>query len=721
MTALYMDGFDHYGDGAASITNMLAGPYATVSAQGACGAPPWGPARTGPACFFYSGSTFAGTPLARRVVPTPGTHFFVSLGFAVDSLAAGQNDLIAFMDGSAVTLVKLIWTSTGALALTLANGTVLGATAGPVIVPENWHFFEMEIDTSAHTFVLRVDDASGVETPILSVTNGSIAGTIAQFGLISGPVGASFQPRCYLDDLFVRDPSGSVNNGWLGDRRVATLLADADTETAGWTPRFYQKIGQGILNTTAANACVSAASNTSLNVGSGDFTIETFQRFKALPTASNKSVIFGKWDETANQRSYQLFLGSVALNGGALCFQTSTDGNSATVEQPIVYPFTPDLDRWYHIALVRASGELLLFVDGQQLGLPIADARTYFAGAAPLGVAGQVETAGAAIAGTELSGWFDETRFTVGFARYTTNFTPTTTPFPRGAIDDPEWADVALLCGYESAIQDESSFSRALTARNSAAQQTVFDGPLVGTWSTIGKAVPDDNTFVEAPFLQASDILTLSAQPAANDTVTVGTTDGTTAAVYKFVSPVSAAFDVLIDTSLQQTLQNLFNAVNAGAGAGTKYGTGTTANADVAAEQLPAGQMGVLANTAGSDGNSIAATTSLIHGGGWATPTLDGGADIPGPSDFKVQRPPPLTTIISAVQVTQRAFKSDAGLCSVESGLVGPLGNVTSSGNHSLTVSPSYYGDIFEEDPDTSASITPATLINGRIRLTRTV
>jgi hypothetical protein len=332
-----------------------------------------------------------------------------------------------------------------------------------------------------------------------------------------------------------------------------------------------------------------------------------------------------------------------------------------------------------------------------------------------MGLGGQVETAAGTIANTMLDGWFDETRFTVGFARYTSNFTPTTVPFPRTVGGDPQFADVALLCGYESLIQDESSFNRALTARNGAAQQTVNDGPLVGTWSTVGKAVPDDNTFVEAPFLVASNILTLNAQPAANDTVTVG---GTT---YTFKSALTAANQVLVDTTLQQTLQNLFNAINAGPGSGTKYGAGTVANANVNAEQLPAGQIEVFANTAGTAGNAITSTTSLTHGGGWATATLTGGANIPGPSDFMVQRPPPLTTIISAVQLTQRAFKSDAGLCSVQSAFVGPLGGVTSATAHSLTVSPSYYGDIYEEDPDTSASITPATLINGRIRLNRTV
>jgi hypothetical protein len=730
MTYVLMDGFDHYGSGAVSVANLADGPYASVN-QVDCAAPPWGAARTGAFCLVRGGGIESGAYGARRVLPATGSNFFFRFGFAIDTIQAGiYNNIIAIMDGSAGVIAQLGWTSTGALVLTKADGTVLGQTSGPVIVTQNWHYFEMQFDTATNTFVLRVDDASGVGTPVLTVTNAAITGTIAQFGVLMVPDGTVGYPTIYMDDLQVNDAAGSVNNGFLGDRRVATLFADADTATAGWTPRYYKQLGAGILNNTALSpfgggyaSGVSAASSTSLNLGAADFTIETFVRFQGLPTASDPAVIFGKWDATANQRSYQLFLGSVALNGGALCFQESTDGTNSTVTQPIVYPWAPELDTWYHLALVRASGELLLFVDGGQLGLPIADTNTYFAGAAPCSLGVQSQLSGSvqvAVSNTAVQGWLDESRLTVGFARYTSNFTPTTVEFPRGSAD-PEWADVAWLTGFDSLIQDESGFSRALTVLNGAVQFTTNDGPSVGVWSTVGKAVPDDNTFVEAPFLPAASVLTLSAQPAANDTVRVGTKDGTTAATYTFKSALTTAFDVLIDTSLQQTLQNLFNAINAGPGAGAKYGTATTSNFDVSASQLPAGQMAVTALRPGTTENAVSTTVSLTHGGGWTGATLAGGAAIPGPSDFKVQLPPPLTTIISAVQVTQRAFKSDAGAGSVQAAFVGGLGNVTTGAAHALTVSPSYYGDIFELDPDTGAAISPATLINGSIQINRTL
>lgn len=710
MTAIYMDGFDHYGSGSQSTINMLAGSWAFVD-NTTCSTPAWGP-RTGSLCLSANGFGPSG---GRYAVPTPETHFFVSFGYSVPFVLGGVCWPVIFRTNTTAAILYLNILSNGQIQVLNNANAQIAISNGPVIKAENWHFFEMEIDTSAHTFTLRVDDAAGTGTALISVTDSTITGTIALMGFLEGTGGFD----SYCDDVFIRDSSGSVNNGWLGDRRVATLLADADTTTAGWTPTYYQKLGAGILDNTQSNACVGAATSTSLNIGSADFTIEGFVRFQALPSSSNKAVIFSRWDEANNQRSYQLFLGSVALNGGSLCFRTSTDGTNSTVTNSIVYPWTPDLDTWYHIAIVRASNEDLLFVNGQQFGLPISDSNTYFAGTAPFALGAQLESHTIpVIAGTATQGWFDEVRFTNGFARYTANFTPTSTEFPRNIGGDPEFTDVVLLAGFDSIIQDESSFARTLSSNNGSVQFTPHDGAAVGVWSTVGKAVPDDNTFVSAPFVQATSILTMTVNASNGNTVTVGTKDGSTAAVYTFKTSISTAFDVLIDTNIQNSLQNLYNAINAGPGSGTKYGTGTTSNFDVNAVQLPAGQMEVIANVAGTVGNSIATSKSGITGG-WTNTTLAGGLNIPGPTNFRLQRLPPTTTLISAIQISMRAFKSDAGAGSINSALIGPLGGVGTSPTHSLTISPNYYNDVHEIDPDTSGPISPTTITNGSIQVNR--
>lgn len=125
--------------------------------------------------------------------------------------------------------------------------------------------------------------------------------------------------------------------------------------------------------------------------------------------------------------------------------------------------------------------------------------------------------------------------------------------------------------------------------------------------------------------IAASDILTQTGLPIAGNTVTVGTKDGSTAAVYTWRSALASAFDVLIGVSAQASLSNLAAAINAGTGAGTVYGTGTTANHDVSA----VGSTSTLTATAfvaGTGGNSIAASTNDPDGS-WAHTTLQGGAN----------------------------------------------------------------------------------------------
>jgi hypothetical protein len=722
MTDLSHDGFNHYGPGTTGRTNMLAGPYAEVAnaSDAGCFTPAWG-ARTG--SYALSNSAFASDQRYRRVTAATHTALVVSCGYSVPSMPPtnARNAVVGFLDGSNNVIAELWLTTTGALELRNSAGTVLASTAGPVIVAANWHHLEMQIDTAASTFVLRVDDAAGNGPPAINASSLGLSSTaIAQYRVLHLPVASGGWVQGWMADLIVRSTAGSVNNGFVGDTRVATLFPASDTSVAGWTPRFRHNIGNGILDNTAnSNSGVTLASTTGTDLGSGDYTIEGFVRFKTTPTGSNKATLFGKWDETNNRRSYQLYLGGPSLDSGRLCFRTSTSGAAGTVVQKILYPWTPVLDTWYNIALVRTSGELLLFVNGVQLGLPIADSDTYYVGTETTAL-GVQDDSGSQIANTALNGWLDEVRLTVGYARYTGAFTPTAVPFPRNVGGDPQFADVQFLAGFDSGVFDESSFARTLTPRNGAAQQTPDDGPAIGAFSTINKTAPADDTFLTAPLLPAMDVLTLSANVADGDTVTVGTKDGSVAAVYRFKNTMAAVFDVKIGADAPTTLQNLYNAVNAGAGSGTAYYAGTTANYDVSASQLPGDQMLVSANTPGTAGNSIAATVSLTHGGSWATSTLAGGTSIPGPSEFTMQRPPPLTTTITGVSIVQRTFKSDAGTCNVKSSLVGPLGGHTDGSSHALTVTPVYYEDVYETDPDTAGPITPSTLVGGRVRLTRT-
>lgn len=96
--------------------------------------------------------------------------------------------------------------------------------------------------------------------------------------------------------------------------------------------------------------------------------------------------------------------------------------------------------------------------------------------------------------------------------------------------------------------------------------------------------------------------------PANNDTVTIGST------VYTFKTTLTgAAYEVLIGASAAAALDNLKSAVNATAGAGTTYGTGTVAHTTVAAITNTNTTQLFVARTGGTSGNAIATTETSAH------------------------------------------------------------------------------------------------------------
>ena len=108
--------------------------------------------------------------------------------------------------------------------------------------------------------------------------------------------------------------------------------------------------------------------------------------------------------------------------------------------------------------------------------------------------------------------------------------------------------------------------------------------------------------------------------PANNDTVTIGST------VYTYKTTLTgAAYEVLIGTSAAAALDNLKSAINATAGAGTTYGTGTVAHPTVYAVTNTNTTQVVVAKLGGTAGNSIA-STEVSAQLSWGGATLSGGS-----------------------------------------------------------------------------------------------
>ena len=154
--------------------------------------------------------------------------------------------------------------------------------------------------------------------------------------------------------------------------------------------------GTGDYLTTNSSAFVS---------GTEDFTIECWQ--KLATTNTRYSLI--KFGSSAG----------IQIGGGQFQFFTPSPAVINVAGTPT---FTTD---WEHIAVVRKSGVISLYHKGILVPADLANG-----GAANNIVADRLEIGNAFASYTDYSGYIDDLRITKGVARYTSNFTPPTLPFP---------------------------------------------------------------------------------------------------------------------------------------------------------------------------------------------------------------------------------------------------------------------------------------------------
>lgn len=150
-------------------------------------------------------------------------------------------------------------------------------------------------------------------------------------------------------------------------------------------------------------------------------------------------------------------------------------------------------------------------------------------------------------------------------------------------------------------------------------------------------AVTGTATFNESDVVhgstKASQVLTLTPGAIANDKVIIGTT------YYVFAASISDAsaagtsahpWQVKVGASDTLSLANLRKAINATGVAGTDYNAALTAHPTVTSTASGATTLTVQAKTAGTAGNAIATTVTVVatdDGLAWAAVTLAGGYD----------------------------------------------------------------------------------------------
>lgn len=201
----------------------------------------------------------------------------------------------------------------------------------------------------------------------------------------------------------------------------STTIADSSNNALSFT-RFgnaqistaQSKFGGASALFDGSGDYFSASDNAAFDLGSSDFTIEAWVYISG---GSVERSICSQWIGGAN-----LGWDFGVWNTNRLRFYYSTNGSSGSFGINTVITTVPT-GQWAHVCACRSGNTIRLFINGTAAYTSASFNVTIFNSAGSFQVGGSNNT-------NSWNGYIDDLRITKGVARYTSNFTPPTEPFP---------------------------------------------------------------------------------------------------------------------------------------------------------------------------------------------------------------------------------------------------------------------------------------------------
>lgn len=220
MALLWIEGFEGFDDGVtAEIQDELLFKYTYVSTTAYIYA-----GRTGGySCKGYSNGVIVLTP------PLTTSDTLI-VGCAINPIDAyATTSFLSFYDGNTLA-IKFDYSTTSGEISVYRGATLLGTTSGAGISVGNWTYVEVKVKCHDSTGTVEIRTGS-IERLNLTAQDTQI-GTHAYYDRVA----INPSSHGYIDDLYVCDTTGSVNNDWVGIRKVIGIFPNADTATADWIP-----------------------------------------------------------------------------------------------------------------------------------------------------------------------------------------------------------------------------------------------------------------------------------------------------------------------------------------------------------------------------------------------------------------------------------------------------------------------------------------------------
>lgn len=238
MSIVWAESFDYYGTGSTGNGGrdyMSAGHWAAFSAGN--GTLPFISniqARTGTYSLRFEYNSLAtDSPAARRVLGTAHIVIGIAMGWYFENLPiANKGWGFEFRNNLNQCIAFLAIESDGAIGLYTGSARTLIASSDPIITANSWQHIEakLNVDDIVGSVEVRVNGV--VMLNITDIDIGTLGATQISFGMPAGKVGSSM--NAHIDDVVTWNDDGTENNDFLGQQRVETIWAVADTGVTDW-------------------------------------------------------------------------------------------------------------------------------------------------------------------------------------------------------------------------------------------------------------------------------------------------------------------------------------------------------------------------------------------------------------------------------------------------------------------------------------------------------
>jgi hypothetical protein len=165
-----------------------------------------------------------------QLFTTGVAEFYVGVGFYMSSISGGTQ-FLTFYNMNANLAFRLSIDAAGHILAVRGDGSTR-ATSSLTLTTATWYYVQTHV---------KIDDSTGLcevlvdGTQFINLTGDDTRSDATTNGEKVNRVGFSDSGNYYVDDLYFNDTTGSQNNGYSGDTRVAAYIPNAAGDSTGLT------------------------------------------------------------------------------------------------------------------------------------------------------------------------------------------------------------------------------------------------------------------------------------------------------------------------------------------------------------------------------------------------------------------------------------------------------------------------------------------------------